>query len=159
MSRGSVGVEMMASFGPLALGFFTIWQESLLCTGQLLTQHAAASAARSAIVVLADDPKRYGGTPANAVSTERTAAVRAAAVRAMAPLVFDETVEDVDVTFPNAPAHLAPGQELTVKVTTTFRCVLPLARALLCDSSGTTKLTAEAKLPAQSARYEYARTP
>lgn len=152
-------MQALASFGPLALGFFTVWQESLLCTGQLLTQHAAASAARSAAVVIPDDPKRYGGSQANTISNERTQAVRAAAVRAMAPLVYDETIEDVEVSFPGTAGRVEPGRELTVKVTSTFRCVLPLARSLVCDSNGTTKLTSEAKMPAQAARYEYGSKP
>lgn len=150
---GSVGTEMIVAFGPLTLMFFSVWQESLLCTGQALTEHAAIAAARSASVVLPDDPARYGGSAANTASPQRVAAVRQAAVRAMAPLVFDETVENVEVSIP--AGQLQPGSDVKVKVTATFRCALPLVKVILCSTSGTTPLVAEATLPAQSARYQY----
>jgi hypothetical protein len=153
--RGSVATEFIVAFGPLTIFFFSIWQESLLTSGQSLTQHAAVAAARSATVVLPDDPARYGGSAANSVSPQRSDAVRAAAVRAMSPLVFDETVTDVQVAFPGATGQLQPGQDITVKVTATFRCVLPLAKVILCGTKGTMPLTAEATLPVQAARYQY----
>lgn len=155
--RGSVATEFIVAFGPLALFFFSIWQESLLCSGQALTQHAAIAAARSATVVLPDDPARYGGSAANAVSSQRSEAVRVAAVRAMSPLVFDETVQDIQVAFPTAPGTLQPGDDVTVRVTATFHCALPLVKLILCGAQGTTALIAEATLPAQAARYTYER--
>lgn len=151
---GSVGTEMIVAFGPLTLMFFSIWQESLLCTGQALTEHAAIAAARSASVVLPDDPARYGGSAANTASPQRVAAVRQAAVRAMAPLVFDETIENVEVSIPSA-GTIQPGQDVKVKVTATFRCALPLVKVILCSANGTTPLVAEQTLPAQAARYQY----
>jgi len=155
--HGSVGTEFIVAFGPLTLFFFAIWQQSLLTSGQSLTQHAAIAAARSATVVLPDDPARYGGTAANTVSQPRTDAVRAAAVRAMSPLVFDDTVSDVQVTFPGATGTFQPGQDVTVRVTATFQCALPLVRSILCDAGGTTRLVADATLPAHAARYTYER--
>lgn len=152
--RGSVGTEVIVAFGPLTLFFFSIWQESLLTTGQALTEHAAIAAARSATVVLPDDPARYGGEAPNTAGPQRTQAVRQAAVRAMAPLVFDETIENVDVSIP-VSGTLQPGQDVTVRVTATFRCALPLVKTVLCGVNGTTKLVADATLPAQSARYQY----
>jgi hypothetical protein len=153
--RGSVGTEFIVAFGPLTLFFFAIWQESLLTSGQSLTQHAAIAAARSATVVLADDPARYGGSPANTVSPQRADAVRAAAVRALGPLVFDDTVSDVQVTFPGTSGPLQPGQDVTVRVTATFQCALPLVRSILCDAGGSTRLVADATLPVHAARYTY----
>ncbi len=153
--RGSVATEFIVAFGPLTLFFFAIWQESLLTSGQSLTQHAAIAAARSATVVLADDPVRYGGSPANTVSPARADAVRAAAVRALGPLVFDDTVSDVQVTFPGTTGVIQPGQDITVRVTATFQCALPLVRSILCDASGSTRLVADATLPVHAARYTY----
>ena len=153
--RGSVATELIVAFGPLTLFFFAIWQEALLTSGQSLTQHAAIAAARSATVVLADDPARYGGSAANSVSPQRAAAVRAAAVRALSPLVFDDTVSDVQVTFPGTTGPLQPGQDVTVRVTATFQCALPLVRSILCDAGGSTRLVADATLPVHAARYTY----
>ncbi len=155
--RGSVATEFIVAFGPLTLFFFSIWQESLLSSGQALTQHAAIAAARSATVVLPDNPARYGGSAPNTISQQRSEAVRAAAVRAMSPLVFDDTVQDVQVAFPGATGTLRPGQDITVKVTATFKCALPLVKILICGAGGTTPITAEATLPVQAARYTYER--
>ncbi|MDB4940626.1 MAG: hypothetical protein JWP97_160 [Labilithrix sp.] len=154
---GSVGTEFLVTFTPLCLFFFSIWQEALMTTGQELTQHAALAAARSAAVVLTDDPKRYGGEAANTYGTKRTDAVKAAAVRAMAPFVFDETIEDVKVTFPNGQGTVTPGQDIAVRVTATFRCNVPMMASILCGSGGTTELTADSTFPAQAARFTYSR--
>jgi hypothetical protein len=71
----------------------------------------------------------------------------------MAPLVFDETIEKVDVAIPTGT--IQPGSDVTVRVTATFRCALPLVKNVLCGANGTTQLVADATLPAQAARYQY----
>lgn len=153
-TRGGYMTEFMVAFGPLTLFFFAIWQQSMLATGQALTQHAALAAARSASVVLPDDPKRYGGEAQNSAGPRRTEAVRTAAIRAMAPLIFDGAISDVQVSMPGA-TNVQPGQDITVRVTSTYKCQLPLARTVLCGASGQTEIVAEATLPAQAARYQY----
>jgi hypothetical protein len=59
--RGAVYVEFLLSFPPLFLLFMAICQLSLVATAELVVQHSATRAARSAIVVLEEDPQRYGG--------------------------------------------------------------------------------------------------
>lgn len=62
-ARGTASVELLLCIIPFFLTFFAILQMSLLYIGQLVVQHAATRAVRSAIVVLDDDPAFYGGTP------------------------------------------------------------------------------------------------
>ena len=60
-TRAAVYVEFLVVFMPV----FTLWlgmtQIGMLFAGDVIVQHAADAAARSAIVVLPDDPARYGG--------------------------------------------------------------------------------------------------
>lgn len=154
-TRGSVGTEFLVTFTPLCLFFFSIWQQALMSAGQELTQHAAIVAARSAAVVLPDDPSRYQGEAPNTFGPRRTDAVKVAAIHAMAPYVFDETIESVTITFPEGRGTLLAGQDLKVRVTSTFRCTVPLMQTLMCQTRGTTPLVAEATFPAQAARYTY----
>lgn len=59
--RGAVMAEMLLALPPVLLMFFVVAQSSLLSVGHLVVRHAAQRAARTAIVVLEDDPRRYGG--------------------------------------------------------------------------------------------------
>jgi hypothetical protein len=57
--RGAVYVEFLLAFLPIFLLFLAICQVAFLVAGKLVVSHAALAAARSAIVVLEDDPKHY----------------------------------------------------------------------------------------------------
>lgn len=62
-SHGAIYVEVLVTIIPVLLLFFGLLQLALLQTGRLIVQHAAQRAVRSAVVVLEDDPQRFGGTP------------------------------------------------------------------------------------------------
>ncbi len=66
--RGVVYVEFLLAFLPLFLIFLALCQIALLIAGKLVVEHAAFTGARSAIVVLDDDPKYYGGTARGVLS-------------------------------------------------------------------------------------------
>ena len=137
---------------PVLLFAFSIFQESELFTGKLLTDHAAVAAARAASVVLPDNPMRYGGEGVNQPGPQRTEAVRTAAVRALAPFVHDGNVTNVEVSFPSGTPLQGP---LSVRVTATFKCKVALTSYLTCNRSGTRTLVGTATLPNQGARYTY----
>lgn len=59
--RGAVMAEMLVALPAVLLMFFAVAQSTLLSVGHLVVHHAAQRAARTAIVVLEDDPVRYGG--------------------------------------------------------------------------------------------------
>lgn len=60
---GVVYLEFLMVFFPIFMLFLGIIQASLMGGAKLVVQHAAYAAARSAIVVLDDDPKFYDMTP------------------------------------------------------------------------------------------------
>lgn len=66
--RGVVYVEFLLAFPPLFLIFMAVCQLSLVASARLVVQHAAVRAARSAIVVLEEEPRRYGGAPRGRLS-------------------------------------------------------------------------------------------
>ncbi len=68
--RGVVYLEFLLAFMPVFVLFLAVCQLSLLYTGALVVRHAAYAAARSAIVVLEDDPARYEQVPRGMLTTE-----------------------------------------------------------------------------------------
>lgn len=61
-TRGVVLIELLLAFVPVFVLFLGIVQLALLSVAELVVQHAAVAGVRSAIVVLADDPRFYGDT-------------------------------------------------------------------------------------------------
>jgi Flp pilus assembly protein TadG len=59
--RGVVYVEFLMAFFPVFLLFLGVTQAALISSADIVVRHAAVVAARSAIVVLEDDPRHYGG--------------------------------------------------------------------------------------------------
>jgi hypothetical protein len=66
--RGAVYVEFLLAFLPLFVLFLALCQIALLIAGKIVVRHAAFAAARSAIVVLDDEPAYYGGAPRGVLS-------------------------------------------------------------------------------------------
>lgn len=62
-SRGVVYVEFLIAFFPLLMLFLGVCQLSLIGAARIVVQHAASSAARSAVVVLYDDPRCHSQAP------------------------------------------------------------------------------------------------
>ncbi len=62
-ARGAVYVETLLCLVPLLTLFFGVVQLSFVASARLVVRHAAAQAARAAIVILEDDPERFGGAP------------------------------------------------------------------------------------------------
>lgn len=66
--RAAVYVEFLVVFMPLFMLFLGMIQVGFLFTGKLVVSHAADSAARSAIVILPDDPEEYGGSGKHSIN-------------------------------------------------------------------------------------------
>ena len=60
---GAVYVEFLIVMVPLWAFFLSLVQLAFLAHANLVVKHAADAAARSAVVVLPDDPAEYGGEP------------------------------------------------------------------------------------------------
>ncbi len=158
-TRGGVFVEHLIVFMPLFTFPMCIFQETVLFGAALSNDHAAILAARAASVVVPDDPKRYGGEAVNTLGQKRKDAVRLAAIRALAPYVFDENVSSVDVTLSagtgGTTTPIEPHAPITVRVDSVFQCKVPIAARIVCDTNGTKRLSATATLPNQGARFTY----
>jgi len=61
--RGVVFLEFLIAFVPTWTFFLCVVQLALITHANLMVKHSADSAARSAVVVLTDDPNEYGGEP------------------------------------------------------------------------------------------------
>jgi len=64
-TSGAVYVEFLVAFIPFFVMVLGMMQEALMYSAHLVVQHAAATAARSAMVVFPDCDYRYGGAPMN----------------------------------------------------------------------------------------------
>lgn len=69
--RGVVFLEFLVAFIPIWVFFLCLIQLALISRANLMVKHAADSAARSAAVVLPDDPNEYGGEPAMSIGRNR----------------------------------------------------------------------------------------
>ena len=70
--RGAVYVEFLVAFMPVFVMFLATTQLALLTAAKLVVQHAATSAARSAIVILEDDPERFDGAPRGSLTDKES---------------------------------------------------------------------------------------
>jgi len=61
--RGVVFLEFLVAFVPVWTFFLCVVQLAFITHANLMVKHAADAAARSAVVVLPDDPNEYGGEP------------------------------------------------------------------------------------------------
>jgi len=168
--RGVVMFEFLLAFIPVLLLFLGAVQLALLSAAALVVQHAAIDGARSAAVVLDDDPARYEGDARGDLLGARAQTITRAVLHPLSAL--GATDENTTVSFPLAPrsAQLATdfapdGETVTVRVTHLARCVVPIARMVACESvpspDGTARvhverLHAEATMPRFGARYRYA---
>jgi len=66
--RGVVFLEFLIAIVPLWTFFLCMVQLAFIAHANLMVKHSADSAARSAVVVLPDDPNEYGGEPEMSVS-------------------------------------------------------------------------------------------
>jgi len=64
---GAAYVEFLISFLPVFTMFLCMTQLALMYAARLTVAHSANTAARAAVVVIPDDPQRYGGDPINQI--------------------------------------------------------------------------------------------
>jgi hypothetical protein len=157
-TRGAVYVEFLVAFLPLFIFFECLLQLAALGVANLVTQHAAACAARAAVVVLPDDPKYYGGVPVGQTvgnrlrDIERAAQIPLGAVGGIVSTTVSVSASPGD----SVPRAFAPDEVVSVRVEALYECGFPLAAHLVCSArSGRSRLVAEAALVNHGARYVY----
>ncbi|MGC4067164.1 MAG: hypothetical protein QM784_21495 [Polyangiaceae bacterium] len=153
--RGAVIVEQLIVFLPVLFFVLVTGQVLEICTGAILLRHAAFCAARAAIVVLPDDPRRYGGEafikPGGAIpdKSNRVAAVtKAATIILRTDPHFDTNRVTVGLFFDKS------NVELSARLTAPYRCYARFVN-VACAGRGSIDLHAEGRDAYQGAEYAY----
>jgi Flp pilus assembly protein TadG len=157
-ARGAVYVEFLIAFLPLYVFFSALVQLTVLQTADIVTKHAATTAARAAVVVLPDDPKYYSGTELNHAEGQRMSDIQLAAT---IPLTAIDSDPKVQVTFPSSATGtdnrtvFGTHDTIYVRVAYTYPCSIPIGNVLACGPSSTKQLVGVAAMPNQGANFEY----
>jgi hypothetical protein len=94
--RGTVFLEFLVVFVPFWTFFLSLVQLALISHANLIVKHAADAAARSAVVVLPDDPNEYGGEPSMTVERGRvTVGDIASALASISSALRDPSAQSV----------------------------------------------------------------
>ncbi|MEO6420278.1 MAG: TadE family protein [Polyangiaceae bacterium] len=142
--RGAAIVEFIAVLPLVLMIFFVMVQYGHLLAARLILQHGAASAARMAIVgKSAMSPGKFVGDTSDPLR---------AALGSMGSWtnIGSPAIDAVDVT-----THYSKDDAygpVTVTLTGTYHCKVPVARRMFCGETGRT-MHVTAILPNQGARY------
>lgn len=156
-SRGSVYLEFLIAFLPMLLLFSGLLQLSVLQIADLVTKHAAVTAARAAMVVLPDDPNYYG-IQENQIAGARLDDITTAAVASLSAI---DPSPQVQVTFPSRPggtdnrSSVGEHDVVLTQVHYTFPCRIPIGNLLVCGAAGEKTLMGEAAMPNQGTNEAY----
>ncbi len=175
-TRGAIFIEFLFVVLPFLILLFGLAQTALMYMAGMAVKRSAATGARAAMVVLDDDPARYGGQARNTLGGQREAAIKMAAAF---PLFAVESVPKTADTLGHAlrassgnpyegeqgvqpglkiefPGGISStrGSSVTVRVTYDYPCEVPVIRALMCPD-GTLTLTSQSTLPNHAANLTY----
>lgn len=150
-ARGAVYVEFLIAFFPLFFFFLALVQLAFVTSANLITKHSAVTAARAAVVVLYDDPKRYGGEPVGRATGKRREDIERAARIPLSTMGLELGAVKVDMA-----ENVGRDEPVTVKVEYDYHCQVPWGRSVVCGFfTNRKKLKGEATLPNQGASYRY----
>jgi len=156
-SSGVLVIEAIMLYVPVALFFFLTWQVGELAAADLVLARAASAASREAVVVLPDDPRRYGDEPVlDAHGQRRRAAIEAMArsVLSAAPS-FDPRSLKLELAFVAGPDP--DVLLLDTRISADFRCTGGGLSLIVCGASSRRRLSAATRDVVHAARYEYSR--
>ncbi len=148
-TAGYVTVETVVIFPALFSIMMTFAQVAELEVACLAATHSATVAARSAVVVLADDPKHYG-SPVGSTSGRRLQDVTSAAT---IPLKVVDVAPNVRVTFDKS--QYKPGDQVRTRVEYQYPCSIAIGKLIACGPSARRTIVREATMPYQGAGYTY----
>ena len=161
--HGAVMVESLVAI-PMLLTFFAmVVQISYVQIASLVVQHSAVVAARSASVIIPDDPTAFSdGSPVGSADGDRLATIEHAArapLFALQPMPFQATAFDpstLQVQLDgNEGGEFEPDGIAKAKVTFPYKCGVPFGGSLVCGFDATVNLTGMAAMPIQGAEYGY----
>lgn len=154
---GAVYVEFLIAFMPLFVLFSGLFQLGMVEIADLVTRHAAVTAARAAIVVLPDNPMYYD-TKVNLIGGQRYDDIRSAAEMTIEAI---DPSPRVEVRFPRVPGgteyveSVGPHDIVHAQVRYQYACRVPIGNLLVCGPSRVKTLVAESAMPNQGANEEY----
>ena len=161
--RGAVMVESLVAIPTLLAFFAMILQLSYLSIASLVVQHAAVAAARSASVIVPDDPfafddrSKIGSADGDRLKTITDAANFA--LTALQPLPLQgkfNPAATVKLMKSGADASEFDTEDIIqAQVSYDFPCGVLFGGSLICGTSGTVTLTGIAAMPNQGAEYGY----
>jgi hypothetical protein len=153
-TRGAVFVEFLIAFLPLFVFFMCIVELAFLHVANLVTKHSAYVAARSAAVILPDDPSYYGD-PVGSPSGQRLSDIESAAKIPLSAV--SSSAPEAKVTFVGREGStFAEHDMVRVRVTYEYPCGVPIANRILCNPFSRKKtFVQEAAMPNQGSRNEY----
>ncbi len=175
-TQGAIFIEFLFVVLPFMIILLGLAQTALMYMGGMAVKRSAATAARAAMVVFDDDPKKYGGQSRNSLGGQREQAIKMAAAFPIFAIHTSPKNEDnlehalrawgdspyrtqqripngLRVEFPGGVSS-GRGSSITVKVSYDYPCEVPVARAIMCPG-GTIEISAQSTLPNHAANYNY----
>jgi hypothetical protein len=172
-SKGAVYVEFIITFVPMFFFFLCIVQFTWLEAATVILKHTAEVTARTAIVVLWDDPKDYcspGG--GNCVPIGRNERKRKEDIERAAQMVVEPLKGKLSDLTILMKSRYERDEMVEVTLKFDYTCRVPVGRMVVCgggygnplgiDGSWSEgfgdhkkRLTAKAALPGQGADYDY----
>jgi Flp pilus assembly protein TadG len=146
-TRGAVLAEFVIAIVPILTAFFSFVQLSHLATARLALKHGTIMAARGAAVIT----NAHDNTPGQQKG-ENNGDVVQGVQAAMYPWMANGNVSDVSVKITDESSKDDPYGWVTVEVSTTYHCTVPMGW-IACG--GTTRTLTETKrMPHQGANYK-----
>ncbi len=157
-TRGAVYVEFLIAFMPIFTMFLGLIQLADLHQANIIVNHSAMMAVRSAVVILHDDPAYYENAEIGKPVGKRLDEIKRAA---MIPLLASRSLTEYKVNLPSNPGGDDTRQTVNrddlvrVRVQARFHCRVPLVSKLMCGSKSLKTISAEAALPNHGVSYTY----
>jgi Flp pilus assembly protein TadG len=141
-ARGAALVEFVVATTPLLMTFFGLMQLAKIMTAQIAFHHAANVAVRAAAVIVDN-------------SVNPSASGKLDEVKMAAQLALGDFIRTVTVDAATVSGGTTPNGLVTVNLTGTYKCNVPLGKTLVCGLSGKhTFKPVESTLPLFGARYK-----
>lgn len=144
--RGAAAVEFVVAMVPLFLMLFCFMQISKMYTANLVFQHAATLAARSAAVVV--EPSINPGNNGSEDDVKNVARLALGA--------WQTAIRDVQVDIVSDATAQNPNGMVTTTMKGNFACGVAMAATITCGLDRKVELKASARFPLQGARYRMA---
>lgn len=156
--RGAVYVEFLIAFMPVFIMFLGLIQLADLHQANIIVNHSAMMAVRSAVVILHDNPSYYDNVEVGKPTGKRLDEIKRAA---MMPLLASRSITEYKVNLPaqaggeDTQQKIERDDMVRVRVEAHFECRVPLVNKLMCGAKSLKTISAESVLPNHGMSYTY----